>query len=139
MLYKNWPFIKCCYTRFGNRKYPLLQNFNVHHNDRFFSPYLLVMREWTLSWVTSIDLICSACSKSHQIQGPLELQFMSLLIQLLFQTAGEQDISSYKSKNSNLTRLVDKILHHVKLNDPIEGEGRPFVVIKLTVKGEFKQ
>jgi len=25
MLYKNWPFIKCCYTRFGNRKYPLLQ------------------------------------------------------------------------------------------------------------------
>lgn len=138
-LYKNWPLIKCCYTRSGRRKYPLLQNLKVHHSDRLFSPYLLVIREWAPSWVTSIDLISSACRKSNTIHGPLELPFLSLLVQLLFQTAGEQDISTHKSTNSNLTALVDKILQHVNLNDPIEGEGRPFIVLKLTVRGKFER
>lgn len=138
-LYKNWPLIKCCYTRSGSRKYPLLQNFKVNHSDRLFSPYLLVMRGWAPSWVTSIDLISSACRKSNTIHGPLELPLLSLLVQLLFQTAGEQDILNNKPTNSNLTTLVDKILQHVNLNDPIEGEGRPFIVLKLTVRGEFKR
>lgn len=138
-LYKSWPLIKCCYTRSGSRKYPLLQNFKVNHSDRLFSPYLLVMREWAPSFVTSVDLISSACRKSNTIHGPLELSFLSLLVQLLFQTAGEQDISTHNSTNSNLTTLVDKILQHVNLNDPIEGEGRPFIVLKLTVKGEFER
>lgn len=138
-LYRNWPLIKSCYTRSGSRKYPLLQNFKVNHRDRLFSPYLLVMREWAPPWVTSIDLIWSACRKSNTIHGPLELSFFSLLVQLLFQTAGEQDVSAHKSTNNNLTTLVDKILQHVNLNDPIEGEGRPFIVVTLTVRGKFER
>jgi len=138
-LYKNWPFVNCCYTRSGGQKYTLLQNFKINYRDRLLSPYLLVMREWAFSFVTGTDLISSACRKAKTIHGPLELPFLSLLVQLLFQTAGEQDISANRSVNNTLTTLVDKILQHVKLNDPIEGEGKPFVVIKLTVKGEFER
>jgi len=45
MLYKNWPLIKCCYTGTRHRN-PLLKNFKLHPNNRWFSPYLLVMRKY---------------------------------------------------------------------------------------------
>jgi len=138
-LYKYWPHIRSCYTRSGGQRHPLLQNFQINHSDRWFSSYLFVIRGCALSCATSTDLVASACRKANTIHGPLELPFLSLLVQLLFQTAGEQDTSAYVQANSTLATLVDRILEHVELNDPIEGEGRPFIVIRLTVKGEFRR
>lgn len=138
-LYKNWPLIRSCYTRSGHKQYPLLPDFQISHTDRWFSSYLLVIRGCVFSSVTSTDLIASACRKTNTIHGPLELPFLSLLVQLLFQTAGEQDTSTHVQVNATLATLVDKILKHVRRNDPIVGKGRPFIVIRLTVRGEFER
>jgi hypothetical protein len=113
----------------------------ISHKNRLFSPYLLVGRDWQppifcgpSSWITGPDLISVASHAGKNMNGPLELPFLFHLIQLVFQTSGERDISSYKTRNQNLKQLVDTLLHHVNLNDPPEGEGRPFLAVALTVK-----
>ena len=138
--YMKWPRIQTCYT--GRAfKNVLLQNLRLSHKNRLFSPYLLVKRNWqggrlcgVSSWITGPDLVTAASKTTGKMKGPLELSFLSYLIQLLFQTTGEKDIYNYKSKNKNLTRVVSALLQYVKLHDPPEGEGRPFLVVTLTVK-----
>lgn len=139
--YVRWPTIQSCYTGLVLTKNVLLQNLKVNHKNRLFSPYLLVGRNWQpgllcgpSSWITGPDLIAAASHASGIMHGPLELPFLSHLIQLLFQTTGERDILNYKTRNANLKQLVDRLLRYVNLNDPPEGEGRPFLVVTLTVK-----
>lgn len=139
--YLRWPTINNCHVGLGSTKNVLLQNLKVEHRNRLFSPYLLVGRNWQpspfsgpSSWITGPDLVAGATYKKQKMHGPLELPFLFHLIQLLFQTTGEKDILNYRTKNANLKRLVDTLLQYVNLNDPPEGEGRPFLVVTLTVK-----
>jgi hypothetical protein len=139
--YLRWPTIQNCYTGRAVHKHVLLQNLNVCHTNKFFSPYLLLGRNWQPSllfgpspWITSVDLVATASHDSGKMQGPLEIPLLSYLIQLLFQTTGERDISNHKTKNANLRQLTDAIFKYVNLNDPPEGEGRPFLVMTFTVK-----
>jgi hypothetical protein len=66
--------------------------------------------------------------------GPLELPFLSFLIQMFFQTAGERDIINDLTENATVRQAIDSILDYVNLNDPPEGEGRPFIVMSFTFK-----
>jgi len=138
--YMKWPTIQSCYTGLAFRNV-LLQNLTLRHKNRLFSPYLLVGRNWQggpfrglSSWITGPDLVAAATQASGKMEGPLELTFLSYLIQLIFQTTGEKDIYNYKSKNKNLTQLVNALLQYVKLHDPPKGEERPFLVVTMTVK-----
>jgi hypothetical protein len=140
-LYVRWPSIQICYTGRGLAKNVLSRNLKVDHKNRLFSPYLLVGRNWQpslfcgpSSWITGPDLIAAASQANGKMHGPLELPFLFYLIQMLFQTTGERDVLNNKVKNANLKCLVDSLLQYVNLNDPPEGEGRPFLVITLTVK-----
>lgn len=139
--YLRWPTIQSCYVgpKFNNNI--MLQNKRIIYRNRLFSPYLLLRRNWhpcipcnPPPWITGTDLVAAASRRGKTIRGPLELSFLSHLIRLLFQTTGERDILNNKPRNANLKQLIDNLLQYVKLNDPPEGEGRPFVVVNLTVK-----
>jgi len=139
--YLRWPTVQSCYTGRALTQHLLLQNLRVSHKNRLFSPYLLLGRNWQPGllcgpspWITGTDLVAAASHASGKMQGPLELPFLTHLIQLLFQTTGERDFLRYKSKNANLTQLGDTLLQYVNLNDPPEGEGKPFLVMTLTIK-----
>jgi hypothetical protein len=144
-LYKDWPPVQSCYTGRGSRRKLLAQNLRIRHKDRLFSSYLLIERNAPsvlcklYSWVTGTDLIAAASKNSSKIKGPLELPFLGFLIQLLFQTVGERDTYKNKPKNSDVKKLVDKILHYVQLNDPPEGEGKPFLIVTLTIQAAEPQ
>lgn len=139
--YSKWPIINNCYTGRGSNRHILLKNLKISHRNRLFSSYLLLGRSrhpglsyGPYPWITGTDLVATASNRNGKMQGPLEVAFLYHLIQLIFQVNGERDISKYKSNNSNLTQLVNRLLKYVNLNDPPEGEGRPFVAITLTLK-----
>lgn len=139
--YLKWPTIKTCYVGQGPSKNVLLTNVKIHHKHRLFSPYLLLGRRWQpdlycgpLPWITGTDLVAAALKKRSKISAPLEIPFLHHLIQMLFQTTGERDFVNNRSQNPNVSLLVDTLLNYVQLNDPPEGEGKPFLVILLTVK-----
>lgn len=142
--YTKWPTIQKCYLRYGKVQRSLLQQpLRICYRNRLFSPYLLLGRTWQpnllcgpLPWITGTDLVAAASKRRSKISAPLETPFLFHLVQMLFQTTGERDFINYKSKNRNVTLLVDTLLNYVQLNDPPEGEEKPFLVILLTVKSK---
>jgi hypothetical protein len=142
-LYANWPEIKECYVGRSVNRTPLFNNLSLQPRNRLFSPYLFIGTEMPFpmaccggaySWVTGSDLVRIATRNSAQMRGPLELSFLSFLIQMFFQTTGERDIVDNKTDNANVRKAIDAILDYVKLHDPPEGEGRPFIVMSFTFK-----
>jgi hypothetical protein len=142
-LYANWPEIKECYVGRGVNRTQLFNNLSLQPRNRLFSPYLFVGIDTPFpmaccggaySWITGSDLVRLATRNSSQTYGPLELPFLSFLIEMFFQTTGERDIVHNRANNANVRKAIDAILDYVKLHDPPEGEGRPFIVMSFTFK-----
>ena len=141
-LYSKWPTIQSCYVRYGRAhrlllRYPL----KIRNKNGLFSSYLFVGRTWQphllcgpSAWITNTALVAAALQTQKKFQNPLEIPLFTHLLQMLFQTSGERDIVNYKSTNANITTLVNSLLNYVNLNDPPKGEGKPFLVILLTLK-----
>lgn len=142
-LYAHWPEIKECYIGRGVNRTSLFHQLNLQPKNRLFSPYVLIGSykpfpmtccDGAYSWVSGADLVSAAIKNRPQMYGPLELSFLSFLIQMVFQTCGERDIVDNRSENANVREAVDAILRYAELNDPPEGEGRPFIVMSFTLK-----
>ena len=143
--YSNWPMIQACYVQYFKKKDVFSTNLKISPRNRLFSPYLLLGRTWNSNllcgpspWITGADLVSAASIQKNRIQAPLEVPFFTHLLQMLFQATGENDYVNYHSQNRGVSNLVDSLLNYVHLNDPPEGEGKPFLVILLTVKAEQK-
>lgn len=144
--YSKWPTINTCYVGPRIVNNILLTNVRIRHKNRLFSPCLLLGRTWqpnlfcgSLPWITGTDLIAAASRRRSKISAPLEVPLLHHLVQMLFQTTGERDFVNYRSKNRYVSLLVNTLLNYVHLNDPQEGEGKPFLVIALTVKSGEKK
>lgn len=142
-LYANWPKIKECYIGKGANRTSLFHRLNLQPKNRLFSPFVFVgdntpfpmaCCDGSYAWVSGADLVSTATKNGSHIHGPLELSFLSFLIQMFFQTTGELDIVNNRSKNANVRAAVDAILKYVEINDPPDGEGRPFIVMAFTFK-----
>jgi hypothetical protein len=142
-LYANWPEIKECYVGRSVNRTKLFHHLNLQPKNRLFSPFVFVGNDTpfpmaccggSYSWVSGADLVSIATKNRSQMYGPLELSFLSFLIQMFFQTTGERDIVNNRSENANVRAAVNAILKYVKLNDPPDGEGRPFIVMSFTFK-----
>jgi len=142
-LYAHWPEIEECYVGRGDNRTRLFDRLKIQPKNRLFSPYLMIGKdapfpmtccEGPFSWITGADLVNEVSRNSSHMRGPLELPFLSFLIQMVFQTSGERDIINDRSENASVRKAVDAILKYAELHDPPQGEGRPFMAISFTLK-----